>query len=98
MTKMTVMPIYGKTPLKIFYPEPEGWWPWDLVCSIEDVGPTKLVQMMSLGWPWPTLCQGQIWFLMHLNGIFFEKLFFWILLKPKSLFSLDMLNLMRQRL
>ena len=27
---------------------------------------------------------------------FFEKLIFGILLKPKSLFSLDMLNLMRQ--
>ena len=24
--------------------------------------------MMNLGWPWPTLWQGQIWFLMHLYG------------------------------
>ena len=30
---------------------------------------------------------------MHLNGIFFEKLMFLILWKPKSLFLLDMLNL-----
>ena len=30
---------------------------------------------------------------MHLNGKFFEKLIFWILWKPKSLFSLDMFNL-----
>ena len=30
---------------------------------------------------------------MHLNGIFFVKLFFLILWKPKSLFSLDMINL-----
>ena len=35
-------------------PEPEGWWPWDLVCSIEGVRPTKFVQLMILGWPWPT--------------------------------------------
>ena len=33
-----------------------------------DVGPTRLVQIMNLGWPWPTLWQGQIWFLMHLYG------------------------------
>ena len=30
---------------------------------------------------------------MHLNGMFFEKLMFLILLKPKKLFSLDMFNL-----
>ena len=30
---------------------------------------------------------------MHLNGRFFEKYIFWILWKPKSLFSLDMFNL-----
>ena len=30
---------------------------------------------------------------MHLNGNFFEKLIFLILSKPKSLFSLDMFNL-----
>ena len=30
---------------------------------------------------------------MHLNGNFFEKLIFLILLKPKKLFSLDMFNL-----
>ena len=35
-------------------PEPEGRWPWDLVSSIGDVGPTKFVQMMLQGWPWPT--------------------------------------------
>ena len=64
--------------------------------SIGDEGPTKFVQMMILGWPWPTIRQGQICFLMHLNVIFICKVDFWILLKPKSLFSLDMLNLMRQ--
>ena len=30
-------------------PEQEGRCPWDLVCSIGDVGPTKFVQMMILG-------------------------------------------------
>ena len=29
-------------------PEPEGRWPWVLVCSIRVVGPTKFVQMMIL--------------------------------------------------
>ena len=48
--------------------EPKGQWPWDLVCSIGDVGPTSFAQMTNLGWPWPTLWQGQIWFLMHLFG------------------------------
>ena len=53
MTKMADMPIYGKIPLKIFS-EPEDWWPWDFVCNIWDVWPTKFDQMMILGWPWPT--------------------------------------------
>ena len=59
-------------------------------------GPTKFVQMIVLGWAWPTQRTGQISFLMHLNGKIFEKLILWILLMPKSLFLLDMLNLMRQ--
>ena len=87
--------------VKILYkssPEPEGWWPWDLVCSIGDVGPTKFVQMMILGWPWLTKGQGQVCILMHLNGKFLEKFIVWKLLKLKSLFSLDMFNLMMQRL
>ena len=41
MTKEAATPIYGKNPLKISSPEPEGQLPWDLVCGIEDVGPTK---------------------------------------------------------
>ena len=41
MTKMADMLIYGKNPLKkSSSPEPEGWWPLDLVCNIWDVGPT----------------------------------------------------------
>ena len=53
MTKMADMPINGKNSLNSSSAEPEGWWPWDLVCNIWDVGPTKFVQMMILGWPWP---------------------------------------------
>ena len=33
-------------------PEPEAD---DLECSIRDVGPTKIAQMIIRGWPWPTL-------------------------------------------
>ena len=47
-------PNMVKTFQKSSSPEPEGRWPWDLVCSIGVVGPTKFVQMMILGWPWPT--------------------------------------------
>ena len=46
--------------------ELKGQWPWDLVYSIGDVGPTRFAQMMNLAWPWSLLRQGQIWFLMHL--------------------------------
>ena len=54
MTKMATTPIYGWNHLKSSSLEPEGRWPWDLVCSIGDVGPTKFVQMMNLSWLWPT--------------------------------------------
>ena len=47
-------PYIVKTLKKSLSPEPEGRWPWDLVCSIGGVGPTKFVQIMILGWPWPT--------------------------------------------
>ena len=39
ITKMATMPIYGKNPLNVFFSEPKGQWPRDLVCSIGDVGP-----------------------------------------------------------
>ena len=60
MTKMAAMPIYGKN-LKKSSPEPIDRWPWNLVCSIVCVSTTKIVQIISLGWPWPILRQGQIW-------------------------------------
>ena len=41
-------------------PEPKGQWPWALVCSIGALSPSKFVQMVTLGWPWPILWQGQI--------------------------------------
>ena len=65
MTKMATTPINGKNPLNVFF---SGKRPSDLVCSIGDVGPTRFAQMINLGRPWPTLWQGQIWFLMHLFG------------------------------
>ena len=55
-------------------PKPAGWLLWNLVYSIWDSGggggggPTKIVQMMILGWPWPTLQQGQLCSLMLLYG------------------------------
>ena len=50
MTKMATTPIYGKNPLNVFFSvEPKGRWPWDLVCSIGDVGPTRFAQMINLG-------------------------------------------------
>ena len=68
MTKIAVMPIDGKTFLKSSTLEPKGRWPWHLVCSIEFSSTTNFVQMMSLGWPWPILRQGQIWSPMLLCG------------------------------
>ena len=49
MTKMATKPIYGKNPLNVFFSGPKGQWPWDLVCSIGDVGPTRFAQMINLG-------------------------------------------------
>ena len=51
-------------------PSPEllGQLPWFLVFSIRDCSTTKFVKNKLLGWPWPNLWQGQIWFHRHLNG------------------------------
>ena len=68
ITKMVAMSIHGKNLKKSFSPKPEGWWPWNLVCSIGCSSTTKFVQMMTLGWPWPILWQGQIWSVMLLYG------------------------------
>ena len=72
---------------KNLLPEPEDQWLYDLVCSIWDVGPSKLVQIMILGW------QGQIYFLLHFKRNKLEKLIFQLLLNPKLLYLLDICNL-----
>ena len=66
MTKMATMPIYGKNLKNSSSPEPKGWWPWNLIYSIGFSHNTRFIQMMTLGWPWPILRQGQIWCLMLL--------------------------------
>ena len=43
--------------------KPASWWHSNLVYSIRD-----FIQMMSLGWPWPTLQQGQLCSLLLLYG------------------------------
>ena len=62
MIKMAVLLIYGKKNLhKSSSLEPVDRFPQNLVCSIGDSYPSLFVQMMTLGWPWPILWQGQIW-------------------------------------
>ena len=46
---------------KSSFPEPMDRWTWNFVCSIGYASTTKIVQIMTLGWPWPILRQGQIW-------------------------------------
>ena len=67
MTNMATMPIYGKN-LKKSSPEPIDRWPWNLVCSLVYASTTKVVQIMTLDWPWPILHQGQIWLHRLLYG------------------------------
>ena len=79
-TRMAAMPISGIN-LKNFSLEPKGRLPWILVCSIGCSSSTNFVQIMTLGWPWPILRQGQLWSLMLLhgkkvnNGFFFSETF-----------------------
>ena len=54
MIKMATTPIYGKNPLKSSSQNQKAD-DWELVWSIEDGWPTKFVQIMILGWPWPTI-------------------------------------------
>ena len=69
MTKMAAMPIYGKNLKKSSSSEPKGIWPWNVVCSIGFSSTTKFVQIMTLGWQWPILREGQIWSIV----ILYEK-------------------------
>ena len=76
MTNLAAMPIYGKSHKKSSSPEPIDQWPWNLVCSIVYGSTTKVVQIMTLGWPWPILRKvkfGHIGFCMGKseNNLFF---------------------------
>ena len=81
MAKFAAMPIYGKNLNKSSTPEPIDQWPWNLVCSFVYVSTTMNIQIITLGWPWPILRQGQIWSYTHLYGkkwklfIFMPRLF-----------------------
>ena len=59
--------LAGRKPLNLKN-EPKGRWPWNLVCSIGYSSITNFVQMMTMGWPWHILRQGQIWYLLLLYG------------------------------
>ena len=61
MTNMAGMPIYAKNLKKSSSLEPINRWPWSLVCSFVYASTTKIVQIMTMGWSWPILRQGQIW-------------------------------------
>ena len=61
MTNMAAMPIYDKKLKKSSSPEPIDQWPWNLVCSIVYGSTSKIIQIMTLGWPRPILRQGLIW-------------------------------------
>ena len=76
ITNMAAMPIYGKNLKKSSSLEPIDRWPWNLVCSIVYASTTKVVQIMTLGWPWPILHQGRIWSHRLLYGKEWKKLFF----------------------
>ena len=82
MTNMAAMPVYGKNLKKSSSPEPIDQWPWNLVCSIAYGSTTKVVQIMTLGWPWPILRQGQIWSHRLLYGKKWKLFIFWKLLQP----------------
>ena len=68
MTNMAAMPIYGKNLNKSSSPEPIDRWPWNFVCSIVYASTTKVVQIITLVWPWHILRQGQIWWHRLLYG------------------------------
>ena len=76
------MPIYGKNLKKSSSPEPIDQWPWNCVCSIVYESTTKVVQIMTLGWPCFILRQGQIWSHRLLYGKKWKLFIFWKLLQP----------------
>ena len=78
ITNMAAMPIYGKNFKKSSSTEPIYRWPWNLVYSIVYASTTKIVQIITLGWPWPILRQGQIWLHRLLHG---QKWKLWVFLE-----------------
>ena len=76
MINMAAMSIYGKNLKTSSSPEPIDWWPWNLVCSIVYASTTKIIQILTLGWPWYILRQGQIWSHRLLYGKKWKLLFF----------------------
>ena len=82
MTNMAAMPIYGKNLKKSSSTKPIDQWPWNLVCSIVYGSTTKVVQIMTLRWPWPILRQGQIWWHRLLYGKKWKLFIFWKPLQP----------------
>ena len=81
MTNMAALPEYGKNLKKSSFPEPIDPWPWNLVCSIMYGSTAKIVQIMTLGWPWPILRQGQIWSHRLVYGKKWKLFIFWNLLQ-----------------
>ena len=71
MTKMATMPIFGKNLKNLLQ---NHHLPWNLIYSFWGVSSLKF--MMTLGWPWPILWQGQIWFGRLLNGKSWKSVLF----------------------
>ena len=76
MAKMAAMPIYGKTPSKIFFPR--NWYvamgtQSIIVCSNDDPMMTR-----------PILQQGQFWKYRLLLGKRRKQWMFWKLLQPET--------------
>ena len=65
-----------KTLKKSYSPEPIDRWPWNLVCSIIYMSTIKVIQIMTLDWPWPILRQDQIWSHRLLYGKKWKLFFF----------------------
>ena len=76
MTDMAAMLIYGKNLKKSSSKEPIDPWPWNIVCCIMYGSTTKIVKIMTLGWPWSLLRQGQIWWHRLLYGKKWNFFFF----------------------
>ena len=81
LSSMPMIPIYGKNLKKSSSLEPHGRWPGNLVCSIGCTSTTMFVQIITIGWPWHILWQGQIWSLMLSYG---KKVKQWIFQKLLS--------------